>query len=241
MTKSHNLFETIDATWPAIKITNLSSWSIRKGAGGGQRVSAATANGPVTAQDIRAAEDAMIALDQNPLFMIRDQDQALDAMLEAQGYLLHDPVMMYQCPIEVLTKIAPERLTAFPIWPPLEIISEIWTEQGIDAGRQAVMARATGPKAAILARHSDRAAGAAFVAIHKSVAMLHALEVVPDHRRQGVANNIMGVAAIWAQDNGATEFSVICVRDNTAANTLYTSLKMENVGQYHYRKRPVTG
>jgi GNAT superfamily N-acetyltransferase len=231
----HTLYQTTDATWPAAEYLTVGNWTIRRGAGGGQRVSSATANGPVTSEDISVAEQAQDALDQPHLFMIRQGDEALDALLEAKGYRIKDPVNQYICPVETLTKIAPERLAAFPIWPPLAIINEIWTEQGIGAGRQAVMARAKGPKAAILARQNDRAAGVAYVAIHGTTAMLHALEVVPEQRRQGVAVNIMGVAAIWAQDNGATDFSVICVRDNLPANRLYASLKMENVGYYHYR------
>lgn len=242
MTFSRTIIDTIEATWPAAKIASVGNWTIRDGAGGGQRVSACTINGPVDASDIAQAEAAMLALDQGLLFMIREDDLALDAMLEERGYRLHDPVVMYHCPIENLTKIAPDRLAAFPIWPPLAIINEIWTDQGIGAGRQAVMQRVKGPKTAILARQNDRAAGAAFVAIHNKTAMLHALEVVPEQRRQGVANNIMGCAAIWAQHNGATGFSVICVRENEAANRLYTSLNMENVGYYHYRiKDPKTG
>ncbi len=242
MTSAQILLDTIEATWPSADASTVGNWTIRKGAGGGQRVSSATANGPVTTADIKVAENAMRALGQNPLFMIRKEDSKLDNLLEQRDYRLHDPVVMYTCPIETLTKIAPERLAAFAIWPPLAIINEIWAEQGIDAGRQAVMARAKGPKSAILARRNDRAAGVAYLAIHNSMAMLHALEVVPDQRRQGVAVNIMGVAAIWAQDNGATAFSVICVRDNVAANTLYTSLNMKNVGHYHYRiKDPKMG
>ncbi len=229
------LYQTTDATWPAAEYLTVGNWTIRRGAGGGQRVSSATANGPVTSEDIGVAEQAQDALGQPHLFMIRQGDEALDALLEAKGYRIKDPVNQYACPVETLTKIAPERLAAFPIWPPLAIINEIWTEQGIGAERQAVMARAKGPKAAILARQNDRAAGVAYVAIHGTTAMLHALEVVPEQRRQGVAVNIMGVAAIWAQDNGATDFSVICVRDNLPANRLYASLNMENVGYYHYR------
>lgn len=235
MTQIQTLYQTGDATWPAAEFLTIGNWTIRKGAGGGQRVSSATANGPVTSADINVAEQAMIAIDQSPLFMIREGEGALDALLDAKGYRIKDPVNLYTCPIETLTRLAPERLAAFPIWPPLAIINEIWAEHGITEGRQAVMQRCTAPKTAILARQNDRAAGVAYVAIHNSMAMLHALEVVDDHRRQGVANNIMGVAAIWAQDNGATDFSVICVRDNVAANTLYASLNMENVGHYHYR------
>jgi len=237
MNNAQTLYQTSDATWPAAEFLTIGNWTIRKGASGGQRVSSATANGPVTSADINVAEEAMDALEQNPLFMVREGDEALDALLDAKGYRIKDPVNLYTCPIENLTKLAPERVTAYPIWPPLAIINEIWDEHGIGAERQAVMHRAHAPKSAILARHDDRAAGVAYVAIHNSMAMLHALEVVNDHRRQGVAKNILGAAAVWAQDNGATDFSIICVRDNVAANVLYTSLNMENVGHYHYRKK----
>ncbi len=235
MTILQTLYQTTDATWPAAEFMTVGNWTIRKGADGGQRVSSATANGPVTTEDINVAEEAHAALGQNALFMVREGEEALDALLEARGYRIKDPVNLYACPIENLTKLAPARMTGFAIWPPLAIINEVWTDHGIGPSRQAVMQRAKGPKTAVLARQNDRVAGAAYVAIHNSVAMLHALEVVHDHRRQGVANNILGVAAVWAQDNGATDFSVICVRDNTAANALYTSLNMENVGHYHYR------
>ncbi|WP_456389764.1 GNAT family N-acetyltransferase [Profundibacter sp.] len=229
------LYQTGDATWPAAEFLTIGNWTIRKGANGGQRVSSATANGPVTSADINVAEEAMDALEQNQLFMVREGEEALDALLDAKGYRIKDPVNLYTCPIEDLTKLAPEHITAYPIWPPLAIINEIWSEHGIGAERQAVMHRAHEPKTAILARHNDRVAGVAYVAIHQSMAMLHALEVVDDHRRQGVANNILGAAAIWAQENGATEFSVICVRDNVAANSLFASLHMKNMGHYHYR------
>lgn len=235
MTKPEFLYQVGDATWPAAKFTSTGIWTIRKGAGGGQRVSSATSNHPVTPKDITRAEEAMKVLEQPLLFMIREGDETLDALLAERGYAIKDPVNLYTCPIETLAKIELHRLAAFPIWPPLAMIGEIWTDSGIGAGRQAVMARANGPKTAILARQNDRVAGVAYVAIHKKTAMLHALEVVPAQRRQGVAVNIMGCAAKWAQDNGATTFSIICVRENTGANNLYTSLGMKNVGQYHYR------
>ncbi len=237
MTQARNLYQTVDATWPAAQYLTVGNWTIRKGAGAGQRVSSATANGPVGPDDINVAEQAMLALDQNPLFMIRQGEEALDGLLESKGYQFHDPVLGYHCPIENLCQINHDRMSAFTVWPPLAIIGEIWTNQGIGVERQAVMQQVKGPKTAILARQNDRPAGAAFVALHNKTTMLHALEVLPDQRRQGVANNIMGRAAIWAQDHGATGFSVVCVRDNLAANALYASLNMQNVGQYHYRKQ----
>ena len=71
---------------------------------------------------------------------------------------------------------APERMTSFTHWPPLQIAAELWAEGGIGPARLAVMERVQGPKTVILARAQDRAAGVAFVALHDGMAMLHGLE-----------------------------------------------------------------
>ena len=64
------LYGVIDATWAPAAMTQAGPWTIREGQGGGQRVSAATANGPVTEADLPQAEAAMRALGQTPLFGI---------------------------------------------------------------------------------------------------------------------------------------------------------------------------
>ena len=80
------LYEVSDATWPAARKWDDGPWTLRDGAGGGKRASAATARGDVTDQDIPKAEAAMKAMGQRSLFMIREGDDALDAMLAARGY-----------------------------------------------------------------------------------------------------------------------------------------------------------
>lgn len=231
------IYATVEATWPPAGVSRVGPWTIRDGKGGGKRVSSATACGPVTGADIEMAAHAMEALDQPALFMIRAGDDTLDAMLDARGYHVIDPVVAYASAVETLTAVTPPRLAAFPIWPPLAIQHELWAEGGIGPGRLAVMQRADGPKTTILARQNDRAAGTAFVAIHGDIAMLHALEVAPDQRRQGVAVNIMRVAAHWAQDKGARVISVVVTRENSPANRLYAFLNMSDVGHYHYRTK----
>lgn len=230
-------YELLEQSWPAVSLRRVGPWLIREGRGGGQRVSAATAEAAVSAADISQAEAAMQALGQDPLFMLRDRDNALDTMLAARGYHKHDPVIAYAAPTATLATPAPSPMTAFPVWPPLSIATQIWAEAGIGPGRIAVMERATGPKTAILGRVNDRASGVAFVACHGEMAMLHALEVVPNLRRQGSANNIMRMAAIWAQDHGAKQLCLAVTEVNTNARTLYASLGMEVVGTYHYRKK----
>ena len=68
-------------------------------------------------------------------------------------------------------------------------------------------------------------------------AVLHALEVAPAMRRQGVAHNILRAAGAWAQDHGAETLVLLVTEANAAARALYASLKMDVVGQYHYRMK----
>lgn len=231
------LYAVIEATWPAAEAMPHGPWTIRDGQGGGKRVSAATARQPVTAADLRVAEDAMQALGQTPLFMIRAGESALDALLEGYGYQVIDPVNIYAGAAAPLA-VAPPQATAFALWEPLAIQLDIWAEGGIGPARIEVMRRASFPKTAILLRDGQRAAATAFCAIHDGIAMIHALEVRAPCRRRGMGRNAVAQAAIWAQANGADRVAAVCTRANTGANALYASLGMACVGQYHYRIKP---
>ena len=228
------LLAALEATWPPAAQTTLGPFRLRDGAGGGKRVSAAVAMAAAAEADIAAAEAAMRARGEQPLFMVRAEDAALDDALAARGYAQMDATLFYAAPVANLAR-KPAPITLFPIWPPLQIIRDIWTERGIDAARQAVMERAAAPKAALIARVADRAAGAAFVACHADVAMLHAVEVLPNLRRQGGARNLVTGAAWWAQDQGMRWLALAVTRDNAVARAVYDGLGMTVCGGYHYR------
>ncbi|MGL6208856.1 MAG: GNAT family N-acetyltransferase, partial [Paracoccaceae bacterium] len=129
------LARVMEATWPPAQTTRLGPWTIRDGAGGGKRVSAATADGPWTPDDLPLAEAAM----PDRLFLIRDGDDALDTALSARGYAVVDPVIAYACPTANLP--APPLMTSFAHWPPLAIARDLWATGGIGAPRLAVMDR----------------------------------------------------------------------------------------------------
>ncbi|MCC6519302.1 MAG: GNAT family N-acetyltransferase [Tabrizicola sp.] len=224
------LAEVMEATWPALSRHQLGPFTLRDGAGGGKRVSAASCDGPFTEADLAAVEAAMA----QPLMLIREGDTALDAALDARGWRIIDPVVAYAAPVTALIAELPG-LTAFPHWPPLEIARSLWAEGGIGPARIAVMDRVTGAKAALLGRTGDRPAGVAFVACHGAEAMLHGLEVTDSQRRQGLGRNLLHAAANWAADQGASRLSLVVTRQNTAARALYARLGMQGVGQYHYR------
>ena len=208
---------------------------LRNGAGGGKRVSAATAEGDWTDDDLAAAETAMRILGQDALFMIREGEDTLDKALDARGYEIIDPVNLWVCPIDQLTDIPVPRVTAFAIWEPLAIMRDLWAAGGIGPDRIVVMDRAKVPKTGLLARITDNPAGTAYCAISNSIAMVHALEIAPVHRRKGMGVWLMRQAAHWAKKNGADWMSVLCTQANEGANGLYASLGMQVVGQYHYR------
>ena len=231
-----DLTAVIDGTWPAARFLRCGPFTLRDGQGGGNRVSAATADGPATDAEIAAAEAGMRAMGQRPGFRVRPDEAALDAQLQARGYGIVDPTNAWSCPIGRLTGLSIPPMTLFFIWEPLAMMEEIWTAGGIGPRRQAVMMRATGPKTGLLARQNEKPGGAAFVAIHDGVAMVHALEILPHQRRQGLGRWMMRGAAIWAAEQGAQTMAVLCTCDNAGANALYCGLGMDPAGGYHYRQ-----
>ncbi len=228
----------IDATWPAAHRAQVGTWTIRTGAGGGNRVSAATAMHVVETNDIATATDAMRILGQEPLFMVRDGDDALDATLADAGYVIRDQTIIRACPIATLTGDHVPPVTAFTVWPPLAAQRDIWATAGIGPARLAIIDRVQGPKTTLFGRIDDKPAGTLFVAIHDGIAMLHALEVASDQRRKGLARHLTRAAALWAQRQGAMQFSLLVTTANAAANTLYAGLGLVEVGHYHYRALP---
>jgi len=234
-------YAAIRATWPAQHETNDGPWLHRDGAGGGKRASATTAQGsPVSEHDIDRAEARAKAAGQPALFMLRPEDAALDGKLAKRGYDIFDRTLILSVPMAKVADLVPQPVTAFAIWPPLEVIREIWSECGIGAARQAVIDRAAGPKAAILGRSKDQPAGAAYVALHDGIAMVHAVCVTPRLQKLGTARNMMHEAASWANQQGAQWFSALVTEANAPARALYASLGMEVVGRYHYRLKADT-
>lgn len=236
---SRTLVDALLATWPPVAKRREGAWTIREGQGGGSRVSSATEDWPVTDADLPAAETAMRALGQTPQFMVRDGEGPLDTLLASHGYEVKDPTNLWAVQARHLAGdgLLPMG-TAYAMWPPLSLIRDIWEDGGIGAARQAIMDRAPDPKCGILSRAGDYPGGAAFAAIHDGIAMVHALHVVPDERRKGVAQRILKKAAIWALDHGAEVVGLAVTQGNTAANPLYAALGMSLRGQYHYRIKP---
>ena len=234
------LMPVIAATWPAAETRQVGPFTVQAGAGGGQRVSAARLT-DATATDadeteIDAAISALAGFGQPPLFQVLGHQGALDARLAARGLTLRDTTLAMTVPCADLAA-APPPVTCFATWPPLAIQAEVWAAGGIGPARLAVMDRVAGPRMSFFGRVSDKPAGTAFAAIHERVAMLHALEILPAHRRKGLGAVMMRAAADWARTEGAQTFAILVTGENRPALGLYASLGFQAVGQYHYRSQ----
>ncbi len=228
------LVAAMAATWPPAATRPSGPWLLRDGQDGGKRVSAATARGPVTPDDIAALEASAREADQPALVMVRYEETTLDADLAEAGWQVIDPVVLYVAPVDAVSAPLPFA-SAFAAWEPLAIMRAIWAEGGIGPGRLAVMARAEGPKTALVVRANDRAAGTAFVAVSDGIAMVHAIEVRPRHRRAGAGRLLMQGAARWAERQGASHVGLAVTEANTAARGLYARMGMREAARYHYR------
>lgn len=234
---SDTLWQVMEATWPAARCLVAGPWIVREGKGGGQRVSAITAAADWADADIPTAEAAARALSQAPVFMIRSGEDRLDAALSARGYVVKDPVLTLVADVAQIPDPG-HSFSCFPHWPPLAVTCDIWLAHGIGAGRQAVMVRAAGPKAALLGRIQDRPAAAGFVAVADGIAMLHALDVVDAFRRQGLGRDMVRGAARWAREAGARRLALQVTAANQPACALYEGMGFTPAAAYHYRVLP---
>ena len=233
---AQRLYDAIDSTWPPVAFREVGPFTLRRGDGGGQRVSSASLCGDsFEISDIEAVEKAMDALGQPRLFMIRDSDQTLDAALADQGYRVKDPVTLFAGSSAKLAEYDPQGFAVIDSAEPMAIMSEIWETCGIAKGRRDVMRRANGVKACFLGRMDDQPAGVTYVGCDGDLAMMHALEILPDMRRKGLALQMMGATGAWAARNGADTFTLVVLTANDAACGLYRKLGMVEVGKYHYR------
>jgi len=232
------LLDAFAATWPPAEAATHGGLRTGRGQGGGGRVSSTRAVGAWQAEDLDAAEAQHRAWGQAPLVMA-DEDEALARHLAARGgWRRVKPTALLAAPIAALADSPPRPMTAFTVaWPPLAVQRALWAAGGVDAARQAVMARVAGPKIALLGRGQDHPAAAAFAAAHGTVAFVHAMEVASALRRQGLGAALLRKAAAWAQAQGASRLALTVQMENEGALALYRGLGFAEAGRYAYWRR----
>ena len=233
MPDSRRLLDALDVTWPAAEFADVDGWRVRRGLGGGNRVSCASGSG-----DVKAAVDALAVWDQGPLFQLIPGQKELADELDALGYRIHEPVVFYAASVADLIGEPSPLAAGYRCHCRPAIMEEIWASGGIGPSRLAIMDRTTAPKQLVMSRSGDRPAGVAFVAVDGDVAMVHAIEVLEKYRRTGAGRLVMEVAARFAAEQGATWFTLAVTVANAPARALYERLGMVEVGRYHYRIKP---
>lgn len=227
------LMSAIDATWPAAETLAQGGWTLRRGAGGGKRVSAASGTGEIT-----DAETVMRAWGQGPLFRLTEHDADLDAELSGRGYAVVDPTLLYTGSADALAGEQGHMGQSYLAACRPAMLDEIWRAGGIGPGRLAIMDRVGGLCAWLMSRVGDNGCGAAFVACDGDVAMVHAIEVLPAFRRNGAGVLLVEAAARFARDQGAPWLTLAVTEANAPARTLYERLGMKMSGRYYYRAHP---
>jgi GNAT superfamily N-acetyltransferase len=232
-----DLARAFEATWPAAETVRCGGFLVGRGSGAGGRVSSAIAGGVWTQADIDAVCAQHVAWGQRPLFRAWEDEVDLISALTKGGFVMETPTLVMSAPVSSLIDLPLPHVTTFAVWPPMAIQRDIWCAGSITPSRQAVMDRVAAPKTSVLGRIQDRAAGSAFVAIHGSVAMVHAVEVLPRFRRQGLAGWMMRQAAFWAAEQGATRIALAVSRANQVAQATYDHLGFSVTGSYAYYGR----
>lgn len=235
MIATADLWAAIEASWPAASSAPIGPFIWRDGAGGGNRVSAATAQSQPDCAALETIERKFASKGRAPLFQIRRGDDAFDKLLADRGYDSVDATLCLAQSVDAFELPTPER--AYVSWPPIAAQRHIWHCGGIGAARIDVMARVEIPKTTVLARDGETPAGTAFMASLGSICVIHALEVPPHCRRKGVARSLMSQAAAWAKTNKATTLAALVTRANSDAHALYSSLGMREIDHYHYRRK----
>lgn len=223
------------ATWPPAETARAGGFLVRRGLGGGRRVSSGLLEAPDWC--VAEAEDAMARWGQPPCFQIWPGQERLDADLAGRGYAIRDPSVVLEAPADALALAGCDERTIY-CEAPLASMEEIWRNAGMGRPQRAIMDRVTGPKTWILGRLGDRPAGAAFAAASGPAAVLHALEVRPAARRAGLGARMTRAAAAWAVRNGADRLLLAVRSGNAAALGLHAALGLSETCRYHYRERP---
>lgn len=258
MGRERPFIEAQEATWPAAEIAELGPWRARFSRGGGRRVGsarprdpeAASAQRPELLEGLSAIEAWYRAREAPAYLQFTDaQVSTLGAEVEARGWRAEAPTRFYSAPVaDVAARplSTDRRPYLIHVKAPLAAVDALWREDGISAGRRAVMARAKNG-AIWVARVDHRVGGAVFVSVgdretpSPRVAQIHGLYIAPWARRRQAAADLVSQAARWAETQGAAELSIDVLAENASARALYERIGCVEAGGYVYYRKETSG
>ncbi len=222
----------IRATWPPSRLNRIGPFDLPAERTGTRRAISARLRAGAVAD---AGAISQVETDRpGTIFGTRDgAEDDLAALLSDRGYAASGGSMLMAGPLDAFRGDLPS-VSGFAHWPPLAICDALWDGHGNGGDRRAPAWRAPEPKAAILLRLDDRAAGALFVAIHEGIVVCHMVLTLPRFRRRGLGLIGMAHAARWGRGHDARHIALPVEANNTAALALYGRAGLVQRGGYRY-------
>ena len=241
------LLEDIGAdAWPAATTAWLEGWRLGLDRGVTRRANSVLPNADQPADDVDALIDAVEqryrAKGLRPCFKLTAAAEPadLDRRLAHRGYRSegHSLVLVADA-----RTIAPRRSSQISItledrptpvwleacWPAAQYAAE-------RSARQGIVARLRLPRAFGLARLGAAPGGAALGVADRGWVGLTAVHTLPEQRRRGVAQSLLGALARWAVEQGVERLYLQVEHDNAPARQLYGRLGFTEAYGYHYRR-----
>ena len=225
--------EAIRASWGPARMRRVGAFDVPEDAAGGRRACAIRHRHPGAPVDAAELEAALGAKPGGHVVTVDGTEDALAAALGARGLRDEAESVLMEGPVRPLLDPLPP-VSGMAHWPPVALLEEMWLAHGQSAAHLGVAARAPEPKAAILLRARDRAAGGLFVCVVGDRAALHMVLTLPEHRRAGVGLLGMTHAAHFARAHGARSLVLPVEAANDAARALYARAGLREVGRYRY-------
>ncbi|MGR3541001.1 MAG: GNAT family N-acetyltransferase [Hasllibacter sp.] len=222
----------IRATWPPAGLTRIGAFDLPHDRTGSGRAISARILAPPAGADV----DALLhARPEAQVCVVEGVDDP--GALPARGFAPGPETTLMAGPVAPLAGDLPP-VSGWAHWPPLAVLDALWEGNGSAAPRRAPAHRAPHPKAAILLRAGDRAAGGLFAGVDGDCAALHMVLTRPGMRGKGVGMLGMRHAARFAHTHGAQWLVLPVEAANAPANALYRRAGLRPVGAYRYWSRP---
>ena len=222
------------ASWPAAIEERLDGWVLRATPGAsGRRLNSALP----PAQAGTGALDAVARWygdrGMPPIVQVTPaEDQAaLDAALDARGWSKEAETAVLRAPARAVAgRSAAERVG-------LEAWLDAWRATGAARAQEPaaaeVLTRIDAETAPLVARRDGHVAGVAVAVLQPSASIVFSVAVAPEHRRRGVASDLMRA---WANAAGDRTLFLQVMEDNAAGLALYGRLGFSRSHGYWYRR-----
>ncbi|MGG1514970.1 GNAT family N-acetyltransferase [Paenibacillus oryzisoli] len=251
------LDELAAGAWPSERMDAFESWQLRASKGVTRRANSVLTNGelPDRPEWLQEIERYYQALGLPAIFQVGDASPAaLDADLEANGYLVDTPCVIMTAESERSTQLTQDKLARrstdaavpevhFAPSASQEWISRFLQLEGYAESRRnfyiKLYDRMPTPKAFVQLRLGGQVIGVATVVVEREWAGFFNVVIDESYRGNGYGYDLLGALSAWSLEQGASRLYLQVVADNEPAQNLYRKLGFDTVYRYHYRVKQV--